>query len=65
MSRSGQKAGKAFTINDNTQVDYPRPVMYEMKSAMADATGGGAPRETLAIGEINITANVAVSFILE
>ena len=24
-----------------------------------------APRETLAVGEINITANVTVSFILE
>lgn len=65
VSVLGQKAGKAFTINDNTQVDYPRPMMYEMKSAMADATGAGAPRETLAIGEINITANVSVSFILE
>lgn len=65
VSVLGQKVGKAFTINDNTQVDYPRPMMYEMKSAMADASAGGAPRETLAIGEINITANVSVSFILD
>jgi len=65
VSVLGQKAGKAFTINDNTQVDYPRPMMYEMKSAMADGAGNAAPRETLAIGEINITANVSVSFNLE
>jgi len=64
VSVLGQKVGKAFTINDNSQVDYPRPMMYAMKSEMADATGG-APRETLAIGEINITANVSVSFVLE
>ena len=63
VSVLGQKAGKAFTINDNTQVDYPRPMMYAMAADKAEA--GGAPRETLAIGEINITANVSVSFILE
>jgi len=63
VSVLGQKAGKAFTINDNTQVDYPRPMMYAMASDKAEA--GGASKETLAIGEINITANVSVSFILE
>lgn len=64
VSVLGQKVGKALNISDNTQVYYPQP-MYEMK---AMAMGGGdaaAPRETLAIGEITVTANVNVSFILD
>jgi len=61
VSVLGQKVGKALTINDNTQVIYPQ-AMYKM--AMADAEGG-APRETLAIGEITVTANVQVAFNLE
>ncbi len=64
VSVLGQKVGKALTISDNTQIYYPGPVMYEMKAdrAMADTA---EPRETLAIGEIQITANVNVSFRLE
>lgn len=59
----GQKVGKAFTISDNTQAYYPRPVygMAMMKNLEMDA----APRETLAVGEIEIIANVSVSFVLE
>ena len=64
VSVLGQKVGKAFTISDNTQHYNPQPVMYAMRD-MAEAGGSGAPRETLAIGEINITANVSVGFILE
>ena len=63
VSVLGQKVGKALTISDNTQVFYPQP-MYEMKSANMDMAAA-APRETLAIGEINVTANVNVSFILD
>lgn len=59
----GQKVGKAFTINDNTQVYNPRP-MY-MTSMKMEADQGGDVRETLAIGEINVTANVTASFMLE
>lgn len=64
VSVLGQKVGKALTITDNSQNYFPQP-MYEarmMKTAMADES---MPRETLAIGEINIIANVNVSFILE
>ena len=62
VSVLNQKVGKAITISDNSQVYYPQPVMYAMKTmAMSDS----APRETLAAGEIEITANVSVSFILE
>ncbi|HEX8563328.1 MAG TPA: SIMPL domain-containing protein [Flavobacterium sp.] len=63
VSVLGQRVGKAFTINDNTQVYYPQPMyMAEMKANAAD---GGEVRETVAIGEINITANVTASFVLE
>ncbi|MFV5685069.1 SIMPL domain-containing protein [Flavobacterium sp. GB2R13] len=59
----GQKVGRAMTISDNSQTYYPQPIRYAaMKMEMSDAQ---APRETLAVGEINITANVSVSFILE
>jgi hypothetical protein len=58
-----QKVGKAMTISDNSQNYQPQPVYARMKAmAMEDSS---APRETLAEGEITITANVSVSFILE
>ena len=62
VSVLGQKVGRAMTISDTSQANYPQPVYASMKTMAMDA---GAPRETLAIGEINITANVNVSFILE
>ena len=59
-----QKVGKAIMISDNTtQAYYPQPVMYK---AMAMSDSAAAPqRETLAVGEIEVTANVNVSFLLE
>jgi uncharacterized protein YggE len=58
-----QKVGKALLINDNSQTYYPQPMYKGAMMAMAD----GAPeqRETLAVGDIEVTANVTVSFILE
>lgn len=60
----GQKVGAAFTINDNTSSggNYPRAV-YNMayKSADMMESAGQAP---IASGEIEITANVQVSFLL-
>ncbi len=63
VSVLGQKVGKAFVISDNTQIYHPQP-MYAMKS-MAMDSNGGAENETLAVGEIEVTANVSVSFILD
>ncbi|WP_348824890.1 SIMPL domain-containing protein [Flavobacterium aestuarii] len=63
VSVLGQKTGAAITITDNTQVYYPQPV-YAMKS-MAMEADTAAPRQTMAAGEIEITANVNVSFKLE
>ncbi|HEX9980109.1 MAG TPA: SIMPL domain-containing protein [Flavobacterium sp.] len=63
VSVLNQKIGAAINISDNTQVFYPQPAMYEMRAAKGE--DNDAPRETLAIGEINVTANVNVSFLLQ
>ncbi|SHM61933.1 SIMPL domain-containing protein [Flavobacterium xanthum] len=63
VSVLGQKIGRAMTISDNSQTYFPQPMYATMKTMEMSDTR--APRETLAIGEINITANVTVSFILE
>ncbi|WP_418262763.1 SIMPL domain-containing protein [Flavobacterium faecale] len=63
VSVLGQKIGSALTITDNSQTYHPQPVYARMKTmAMADES---ATRETLAAGEIEITANVSVSFLLD
>lgn len=63
VSVLNQKVGKAILISDNSRVYSPQPRMYAMKSSMA--MDSAIPRETLAIGEIEITANVNVNFILD
>jgi uncharacterized protein YggE len=64
VSVLNQKIGKALTINDNTQAYFPQP-MYKMAMADAGLPGNATPKETIAIGEIEVVATVAVSFILE
>jgi len=64
VSVLGQKVGKAILISDNSQAYNPQPRMYTMKASSMDKFES-APRETLAIGEIEITANVSVNFVLE
>lgn len=59
---AGQKVGKVILISDNSFTNYPQPVFLS-KSLMLDAAA--APRETLAIGEIEIVCTVNVSFVLE
>lgn len=55
-----QNIGKALLINDNSQTHYPQPIYREvMMTKMADAP---MANETLAVGEIEISANVTVSF---
>ena len=63
VSVLGQKVGKAIIISDNSQTYNPQP-MYAMKS-MAMDKAESAPKETLAIGEMEIIANVSVSFVLD
>ena len=62
-SALNQKVGKAILITDNSQTYYPQP-MYK-GAAMRVSDAAGAPKETLAIGEIEVTSNVQVAFILE
>lgn len=64
VSVLGQKVGKAITISDNSPNYNPPPIMYTSMKTMA-MSDGAAPRETLATGEIEIIANVSVSFVLE
>lgn len=63
VSVLGQKVGAAITITDNSQTYYPQPV-FAMKSMNIEADSA-SPRQTLATGEIEIIANVNVSFKLE
>jgi uncharacterized protein len=62
VSVLNQKIGKAILITDNTQ-SFFAPVMY--KADMMVTANSNAPQETLAVGEIEVVANVSVSFILE
>jgi uncharacterized protein YggE len=63
VSVLNQKIGKAILINDSTQTYYPQP-MYKADMMVA-AAAEIAPRETIAVGQIEVTATVSVSFILE
>ena len=64
VSVLGQKVGKALLITDNSQVYYPQPMYKGAMMGMA-ADAESAPRQTLAIGEIEINATVNVSFVLD
>ena len=58
----GQTAGKAIFVTDNSVGHYPVPVMQSMRFEKAESAD--MPRETLAVGEIIVTANVTVHFAL-
>lgn len=58
----GQTIGKAFTVVDNSPIDYPQPMYANRAMKMATDMLGG--NQTLAVGEIEITSNVSVSFLL-
>jgi uncharacterized protein len=64
LSVLNQKIGKALLISDNSSVYYPPQPMFK-GAMMSMAEDASAPRETLAIGEIEINANVSVTFVLE
>ncbi|KQX00937.1 SIMPL domain-containing protein [Flavobacterium sp. Root420] len=63
VSVLGQKVGKAYTISDNSQIYHPQPMYAAMR--MKESADAAPSNETLAIGEIEITSNVSVSFILD
>ena len=62
-SALNQKVGKAVLISDTSQTNYPQP-MYSNMMAKSSMDMGGM-QETLAIGEIEVVANVSISFILD
>ena len=62
MSATTQKLGNIISVTDNTQAYYPRP-MYAAAMEMKSFDGAGAG-QTLAIGEIEIIANVSVSYLI-
>ena len=59
----GQKTGKAIVISDSSQPYYP--VMRNMSMKSYDGAEAAAPMETLAVGQIEIRANVTISFELQ
>jgi len=63
VSVLGQKIRGAITITDNSQNYNPQPVYASFKTMAMESDSAG-PRQTLAAGEITITANVSVSFYL-
>lgn len=63
VSVLGQKVGKALLITDNSQSYIPQP-MYK-GNMMAMQSDAAAPRETLAVGELEVNTNVSVTFALE
>ncbi|MFZ4106489.1 SIMPL domain-containing protein [Flavobacterium sp.] len=63
VSVLNQKIGKAILINDNTQAYFPQPIY--MAQADKEISGNTAPKETVAVGEIEVVATVSVSFILK
>ena len=62
-SELGAKVGRAYSISESTNGGGPRPMykMAMMESAAYDASGG----PTIAGGEVVITSNVDVSFVIE
>lgn len=64
VSVLNQKVGKALLISDNTNVYSPPPMFKGVSRAMMESDAA-MPNETLAVGEIEIIANVQVSFVLE
>lgn len=63
-SELGAKVGKVYSINESSSGNGPRPLYA--KSAMmmeADMAQGGGP--SIAGGEVVVTSNVSVSFVIE
>lgn len=56
-----QRIGKAKSISDNTYTNAPSPIAFRAYAKAADASVEQAP---VATGEIEVKANVTVSFIL-
>ena len=58
-----QSVGKAIAISENSYVSRPPMPMYKTMAMEASMDGGS--RETLAVGEMEVTATVNVIFELQ
>lgn len=61
----GQKVGKALLVSDSSFTQFPRAVFSEMRTYAMASDGNELPKETLAIGSIEISVSVTVTFALE
>ncbi len=61
----GQKVGKALLVSDSSFTQFPRAVFSEMKTYAMASDANELPKETLAIGSIEISVSVTVTFALE
>lgn len=63
-SNLNQKVGKALNISDQSQVFYPQNIRSKTMS-LGSESANAEPEQTLAVGEIEILANVQVTFQLD
>ncbi|MFZ4435000.1 MAG: SIMPL domain-containing protein [Flavobacterium psychrophilum] len=61
LSVVGQKVGKVQSISDTAVSESPRPFYNSKMTAMQ---ADGAPRETLAAGELELSVQIQVSFVI-
>ena len=61
LSVVGQKVGKVQSISDTAVSESPRPFYNSKMMAMQ---ADGAPRETLAAGELELSVQIQVSFVI-
>ena len=60
----GQKVGKALLISDTNGTVTPVPMLFK-SSGFVNMSNDAVSQQTLAVGEIEVTASVNVSFVLE
>jgi uncharacterized protein len=62
-SELGAKVGKVYAINEYTSGGGPQPLYKSARMDMEMAQDGGGP--SIAGGEVTVTSNVSVSFVIE
>jgi uncharacterized protein YggE len=65
-SELGSKAGRVYSIHEQTGPGFPSPLYRgQMANKMMESAGADAGGPTISLGQIVVTASVEVSFILE
>jgi uncharacterized protein len=60
----GQEISRPYAIQENSEISYPMPQRMNM-AMMAKDSGAEVSNETIALGQIKVTASVVVSFELK